>query len=103
MALTKNDLVLLEKMFTAQDTRFEHHLKISLAQQSQDIKGDIRDEIDARFVAFENKMNGRFTAMEGLFRHELQAVIEVLLTFVPERFEKLEHDIVRMKTHIGLA
>lgn len=100
MALTKNDLQhiqdLLTTQFSAQDQRIRLDLRDALAQQSQDIKRDIRDEMDARFVASETKM-------ERLFRHELQAVINILLTFVPERFEKLEHDMTRVKAHIGLA
>lgn len=71
-------------------------LKSALHQQTQDIKRDIRDEMDARFIASETKM-------ERLFRHELQVVIDILLTFFPERFEKLEHDVAHIKTHIGLA
>ena len=103
MALTKKDLQQIQNLFVEQLTHERRYLHVALDQQAQDIKRDIRDEMDAKFVAFENKMNGRFIAMEGLFRHELQAVINVLLTFVPERFEKLEHDVVRIKTHIGLA
>lgn len=122
MALTKNDLQQLKEVISteitnqlstqlaAQDVRFSAELrqlnvalhqqklelKSALYQQTQDIKRDIRDEMDARFLASENKM-------ESLFRHELQAVIDILLTFVPERFEKLEHEVARIKTHIGLA
>ena len=100
MALTKNDLQQIQDLLTtqlsAQDQRIRLDLRDALSQQSQDIRRDIRDEMDARFVASETKM-------EKLFRHELQAVIDILLTFVPERFEKLEYDMTRVKAHIGLA
>ncbi len=85
----------------------KQELKSAFDQQTQDIKRDIRDEMDARFIASENKIEGkmdvRFHAIEAIFKHELQAVIDILLTFVPERFEKLEHDVAHIKTHIGLA
>ena len=106
MALTKKDLQEFGKELTQQlkkELISKESLVLALEQQHADIVRDIRDEMDARFVAFENKMNGRFIAMEDLFRHELQAVINVLLTFIPERFEKLEHDMTRVKAHIGLA
>jgi glycyl-tRNA synthetase alpha subunit len=122
MALTKNDLQQLKEVVSieitnqlstqlaAQDVRFsaelrqlnvalhqqKSELKSAFDQQTQDIKRDIRDEIDARFLASETKM-------EHLFRHELQAVIDILPPFVPERFEKHEHDAAHIKTHIGLA
>lgn len=103
MALTKNDLQLLREMFIAQDARFNvalhqqrSELRSAIDQQTQDIKRDIRDEMDARFVASETKM-------ERLFQHELQAVIDILLTFVPERFERLEQNVLCLKTHTGLT
>lgn len=111
MALTKNDLQQIQNLLTtqlsAQDQRLHLNLRDALTQQSQDITRDIRDEMDARFLASENKMEARmdvrFHAIEGIFRHELQAVIDILLTFVPERFEALERDVVRLKTHVKLA
>ena len=126
MALTKNDLKQLKEVVSteitnqlstqlaAQDVRLgialhqqkselqgmldeqKQGLKSAFDQQTQYITRDIRDEMDARFIASETKM-------ERLFRHELQAFINILLTFVPERFEKLEHDVAHIKTHIGLA
>lgn len=107
MALTKNDLRQIQYLLTTQLSAQDARLRIALSQQSQDIKRDIRDEMDARFLASENKMegkiDGRFHVTENFFKHELQAVIDILLTFVPERFEKLEHDMTRIKAHIGLA
>ncbi len=107
MALTRNDLQQIQDLLTtqlsAQDQRIRLDLRDALAQQSQDIKRDIRDEMDARFLAFENKIDKRFEGLRIEFRQEIKAVIDLLLTFVPERFEKLEHDMMRVKAHIGLA
>lgn len=122
MALTKNDLQQLKEVVSteitnqlstqlvAQDARFSaalHQQKSELVnafdQQTQDIKRDIRDEMNARFGAFENKMNGKFEGLRIEFRQEIKAVIDILLTFVPERFEALERDVVRLKVHIKLA
>lgn len=107
MALTQRDLQqiqnLLSTQLSAQDLRIRLDLREALTQQAQDIKRDIRDEMDARFVAFEHKMDRRFEGLRIEFRQEIKAVIDILLTFIPERFEKLEHDMTRVKAHIGLA
>ncbi len=129
MALTKNDLQQFREVISteitnqlstqlaAQDVRFsaelrqlnvalhqqKSELKNALHQQTQDIKRDIRDEMDARFLASENKMDKKFEGLRLEFHQEIKAVIDILLTFVPERFEKLEYDVAHIKTHIGLA
>ncbi len=133
MALTRNDLRQLKEVISteitnqlstqlaAQDARFgvalyqqkselkgmideqRQELKSALDQQTQDIKRDIRDEMDARFFASENKMDKKFEGLRIEFHQEIKAIIDILLTFVPERFEKLERDVVRLKAHAKLA
>ena len=106
MALTKNDLAQIQEMFLAQDKRFI----FALRQESQDIKRDIRDEMDARFIAFERKMDMRFAevdtkiyALDTRLTTEIQSLVRVILSFFPERFESLESDVARLKRHVGIA
>jgi len=103
MALTKKDLSLIKDLLVEnnKDLRAEWRsdLHTALDRQAQNIKRDIRNEMDARFSAFETKMNYHFAEIHA----DIQEVVTILFTFVPERFEKLEYDMTRVKAHIGLA
>ena len=68
MSLTQKDLQLIKDMmetmfdvrFKAQDEKNEKRMAVLFAQQAQDIKRDIRDEMDSRFIAFERRMTKIF-------------------------------------------
>jgi hypothetical protein len=76
MALTKKDLlefgqILKEDLKQEFTKMWRTDLRIALEQQSQDIKRDIRDEMDARFVAF----RGEFSTFKQEIRTEIAETI----------------------------
>lgn len=107
MALTKKDLVQINDLIAsqlssqlsvhlaAQDARFA----LAFEQHAQDIKRDIRDEMDVRF----RKTDARIDALDKKFTGEIQSLVHVILSFFPERFESLEGDVARLKRHVGIA
>ncbi len=68
MALPQKDLSLIHDLLIAQDQRLRLDLRDAFAQQAQDIKRDIRDEMDARFIAFEQRMDKAFQEIREVRR-----------------------------------
>ena len=80
MALTKKDLFQIQELLTtqlsAQDSRLRLDLREAFAQQAIDIRRDIRDEMDARFMASERRMDKRMDEKLLVFKQELKQEIK---------------------------
>lgn len=89
MALTKHDIALLKGMFH---------------EQTQDIQRDIRDEMDARFIAFERRMQRSMDEKFVTFRQEIRSeFIDVLQTNILPVIDKAFQEIREVRRFVGMA
>lgn len=126
MALTKKDLQQLKEVISteitdqlstqlaAQDARFnatlyqqKSELVNAFDQQTQDIKRDIRDEMDARFSASEQRFDKKLTTLREEFAEilseQLLPSIDRLDTKIDTVHKDLKRDIAGIRFHVGMA
>lgn len=117
MALTKKDLLefgqilkedlkqelkqeLSKELTHSLSTAWRSDLRVALDQQSQDIKRDIRDEMDARFVAF----RGEFSTFGQEIRTEIaETITDNVLPAIDRMHQDLKQEIREVRTFVGMA
>jgi hypothetical protein len=100
MALTKKDLGLIKELLAEE----RQYLRGALDQQSQDIKRDIRDEMDARFAAFENKVDGKLFMLKKEIRGDFLDVLQQnILPAIDRVDQSLRQEIVAIRRHVGMV
>ncbi len=99
MAITKKDLVELQETLTHNLTQslsqmWRSDLRVALAQQRDDIKHDIRDEMDAKFLASDKRMSQKLDNLRIEFKvkHDMHTI-----------HKDLKHDIANIHLHVGMA
>jgi S-adenosylmethionine synthetase len=101
MALTKKDLLEFGQELTKSLTHmWRTDLRIALEQQSQDIKRDIRDEMDARFVAFRSE----FSTFKQEIRVEIaETITDNVLPAMDRMHQDLKQEIREVRRYVGMT
>lgn len=97
MALTKKDLLEFGQELTKM---WRTDLRIALDEQTQNIKRDIRDEMDARFGVFRNE----FSVFKQEIRTEIaETITDNVLPAMDRVHQDLKQEIREVRRYVGMA
>ncbi len=98
--VTVKDLQQFQKVMMDQfriiDERFSQRLFVALEQHGQDLKRDIRDELDAKFGAMNRKMD---TMKQDIISEVTSCIGDQVMPNIDILYDRVE----KLEKHVGLA